>query len=65
MNRDIIEGRWKQLKGKARMQWCQLTGDHLGAIAGQRTQNAGRLQVAVGEGLAGKRYKRPGVSGKG
>src|SRR3546814_20132636 len=36
MNRDQIEGNWKQLKGKAQQQWGKLTDDDLARIAGSR-----------------------------
>lgn len=48
MNRDIIEGNWKQYKGKVREQWGDLTDDHLDVIAGKRTILAGKLQEAYG-----------------
>jgi len=48
MNRDRIEGKWKQLKGKAREQWGKLTGDRFGVIAGKRGQLAGRIQRQYG-----------------
>jgi len=37
MNRDILEGNWKQLKGNVQKQWGQLTDDDLDVIEGQRT----------------------------
>jgi uncharacterized protein YjbJ (UPF0337 family) len=48
MNWDIIEGNWKQYKGKVREQWGDLTDDHLDVIAGKRTILAGKLQEAYG-----------------
>lgn len=35
MNWDIVEGNWKQFKGKAKEQWGKLTDDDLDVIAGQ------------------------------
>jgi len=29
LNRDILEGNWKQLKGRAKQQWGKLTDDEL------------------------------------
>lgn len=48
MNRDIVEGNWKQLKGRMQVQWGRLIGDHLGVITGKRTQVAGEQQRAYG-----------------
>jgi len=36
MNNDIMEGNWKQLKGKVRENWGKLTGDDVHEIAGKR-----------------------------
>jgi uncharacterized protein YjbJ (UPF0337 family) len=48
MNWDIVEGNWKQFKGKAKEQWGKLTDDDLDIIAGKRDQLAGRIQEAYG-----------------
>jgi uncharacterized protein YjbJ (UPF0337 family) len=48
MNWDIIEGNWKQFKGKVKAQWGKLTDDHLDEIAGKRDELAGRIQEAYG-----------------
>jgi uncharacterized protein YjbJ (UPF0337 family) len=48
MNRDIVAGSWKQIKGMARARWGALTGDHLGVITGRRTQVIGERQKAYG-----------------
>jgi uncharacterized protein YjbJ (UPF0337 family) len=40
---DQIAGQWKQLKGKAKEQWGQLTDDDLDVIAGKRDQLSGKL----------------------
>jgi uncharacterized protein YjbJ (UPF0337 family) len=50
MNRDRVQGIWKQLKGVVRMGWGKLTKDHLAAIAGRCEIHAGRLQEAYGIG---------------
>jgi uncharacterized protein YjbJ (UPF0337 family) len=44
MNWDRIQGHWKQLKGKARQKWGQLTDDHAAMVDGQREELAGKLQ---------------------
>lgn len=48
MNRDIIEGNWKQIKGEVKKQWGKLTDDHLEIIAGHRDKLAGEIQKAYG-----------------
>lgn len=48
MNRDRLEGRWKQLKGRVKEQWGKLTDDDLDVIAGQRDQLLGRIQQRHG-----------------
>jgi uncharacterized protein YjbJ (UPF0337 family) len=50
MNWDRIEGNWKQIKGKAKVQWGKLTDDHLDVIAGKREQLVGRVQEQYGIG---------------
>lgn len=59
MNMDIIEGNWKQLKGKVREQWGQLTDDDLDVIEGKREMLAGKIQerYGVGRDEAEKRIK--------
>ncbi|MCL4151759.1 UNVERIFIED_CONTAM: hypothetical protein GTU68_041327 [Idotea baltica] len=48
MNKDMIEGNWKQLKGKMQQKWGKLTDDDLDVIAGKRDELEGRLQEAYG-----------------
>lgn len=48
MNRDQIEGKWKQLKGKAQEKWGKLTDDDLDVIEGNREQLEGKLQERYG-----------------
>ena len=50
MNWDRIEGNWKQLKGKAKVQWGKLTDDQLDVVAGKRDQLVGRVQEQYGLG---------------
>lgn len=50
MNRDRLQGIWKQLRGKMRVGRAKLTNDQLGAIDGRREICAGRLQEAYGIG---------------
>jgi uncharacterized protein YjbJ (UPF0337 family) len=48
MNKDRIEGNWKQLKGKVKEQWGKLTDDDLDVVAGKRDQLVGRIQERHG-----------------
>ncbi|HSV52828.1 MAG TPA: CsbD family protein [Burkholderiaceae bacterium] len=48
MNKDRIEGNWKQVKGKVKEQWGKLTDDDLDVIAGKRDQLLGRIQERHG-----------------
>jgi len=48
MNSDQIEGNWKQLRGRAKQQWGNLTDDDLEQIAGKREVLIGKLQQRYG-----------------
>ncbi len=48
MNWDIVEGNWKQFKGKVKVQWGKLTDDQLDVIAGKRGDLAGKIQESYG-----------------
>lgn len=48
MNKDTIEGHWKEFKGKAKAHWGKLTDDRLNVIDGKREQLAGEIQHAYG-----------------
>jgi len=48
MNWDQIEGKWKEMKGKARSQWAELTDDEMDQIGGRREQLIGKLQQKYG-----------------
>lgn len=48
MNRNILEGNWKQLRGSIREKWGELTDDELDQVAGKRERFAGLLQEKYG-----------------
>jgi uncharacterized protein YjbJ (UPF0337 family) len=48
MNRDVLKGQWKQLKGDIKMRWNQLTDDDLEAIDGGMEKLEGKLQERYG-----------------
>ena len=48
MNWDQIEGRWTEMKGKARASCGELTDDELTQIGGKKDQLVGKLQQKYG-----------------
>lgn len=48
MNKDILAGKWKQLRGAAKVQWGKLTDDEFDEIAGHRDKLLGKLQEKYG-----------------
>ena len=48
MNKDILEGNWKQLRGQVKETWGRLTDDELDQINGHRDVLAGMLQERYG-----------------
>lgn len=48
MNKDILSGYWKQIRGEVKKTWGDLTDDELDQIDGQRDKLAGRLQERYG-----------------
>ena len=48
MNQDILQGRWEQLKGKARIKWGKLTNDDVDQIKGERQKLVGKLRERYG-----------------
>lgn len=51
MNEEILQGKWKQFRGKVKEQWGRLTDDELDQIDGRRDQVVGLLQQKYGYGL--------------
>ncbi len=48
MNRQQLEGNWKQLKGHAREKWGKLTDDDLDEIQGRQQILVGKIQERYG-----------------
>jgi len=48
MDWNIIEGKWKELKGHAREQWGKLTDDELEEVGGKKDRLVGKLQQKYG-----------------
>ena len=49
MNKNELEGNWKQLKGRIKEQWGKLTDDDLDRIEGRRDRLVGLIQEKYGE----------------
>jgi uncharacterized protein YjbJ (UPF0337 family) len=48
VNKDILEGKWKQVRGEAKSWWGKLTDDDLDRAAGKFDVLAGLLQEKYG-----------------
>lgn len=48
MNSDILQGKWRQLRGSVKEAWGDLTDDELTEIDGRRERLAGKLQEKYG-----------------
>ena len=47
---DILEGRWRELKGYVRKQWGKLTDDDVERLSGRQEELIGVLQQRYGYG---------------
>jgi uncharacterized protein YjbJ (UPF0337 family) len=48
MNKDVFEGKWKQIRGQAKAWWGRLTDDDLNKVAGKFESFVGLLQEKYG-----------------
>ena len=48
MNKDLLEGKWHQFKGKIKEKWGKLTDDDLKKIDGKKESFLGYLQTHYG-----------------
>lgn len=48
MNRDILKGKWDQMKGSVKQKWGDLTDDDLMQIEGDADKLSGKLQERYG-----------------
>ena len=48
MNKDTVEGRWRNAKGKIKEKWGKLTDDDLDVLEGRWDQIAGLVQQRYG-----------------
>ncbi len=49
MNEDQFKGKWKQVKGKMKQQYADLTDDDLMYVEGKSDELLGRLQEKTGK----------------
>lgn len=52
MNKDELEGKWKQMKGSAKENWGKLTDDDLDEIQGRKQILVGKIQERYGQDRA-------------
>lgn len=48
MNKDIVKGQWKKIKGKLKQQWGKLTDDDITEMEGNYEELAGKIQKRYG-----------------
>jgi uncharacterized protein YjbJ (UPF0337 family) len=48
VNKDILEGKWKQVRGKIKETWGDLTDDELDQVSGKYDVLVGKLQEKYG-----------------
>jgi len=48
MNKDVFEGKWKQMRGQAKVWWGKLTDDDLEKVGGKFDNLIGVLQEKYG-----------------
>lgn len=59
MNRDLVQGNWKQFKGRVTVPWNNLSDDGRQVFDGERVELKGRLRGSCGLATdqAGQRIK--------
>jgi uncharacterized protein YjbJ (UPF0337 family) len=48
LNRDVLVGKWKQLRGRVKTRWGQLTDNQLDQISGNYERLVGQIQETYG-----------------
>ena len=49
MNWDQVQGKWKEMSGKIKAKWGDLTDDELAEINGNRIMLEGKIQAKYGK----------------
>ena len=60
MNKNVFEGKWKQMRGQAKVWWGKLTDDDLEKVGGKFDKLIGLLQEKYGytQQQAKEEYKK-------
>ena len=48
MNKDVFEGKWKQMRGQIKLSWGKLTDDDLDRVQGDMDILIGKIQEQYG-----------------
>lgn len=48
MNKDIIKGNWREIKGKVQQKWGQITNDEVDKMQGNYEELSGAIQKKYG-----------------
>lgn len=48
MNQNVIQGKWKQIRGQFKIEWGKLSHDNMQKVGGKFEQFMGLLQEKVG-----------------
>jgi uncharacterized protein YjbJ (UPF0337 family) len=48
MNKDVLQGKWKQIRGQVKQRWGKLTDNQLNQISGQYEELVGLVQEQYG-----------------
>jgi len=48
MNEDVLNGKWKNVKGEAKKKWGKLTNNNTMVISGKKEKLVGSLQTKYG-----------------
>ena len=49
MNKDVLEGKWKEMKGQVKENWADLTEDDLKEVEGNFDKLVGKIQEKYGK----------------
>ncbi len=64
MNKDIVKGKWLEIKGEVQKAWGKLTNDELDKTEGDMKAVAGLIQQKYGETKDGFQDKLDGIYGR-
>ena len=64
MNKDIVKGKWLEIKGEVQKAWGKLTNDELDKTEGDMKAVAGLIQQKYGETKDGFQGQLDGIYGR-